>query len=48
MATAMRTALVDRVGGWALSRRIAGRLTGDYEDRNLIFRFKQKPPEAQG
>ncbi|HSD27019.1 MAG TPA: hypothetical protein VLL75_06915 [Vicinamibacteria bacterium] len=42
----MRTALVDRIGGWALSRRIAGRLTGDYEDRNL-FRFEQKPPEAQ-
>jgi hypothetical protein len=39
----MRTALVDRIGGWALSRRIAGRLTGDYEDlRRLVTEMKAR------
>jgi len=43
MATAMRTALVDRIGGWAMSRRIAGKLTGDYEDlRRLVTEMKAR------
>jgi hypothetical protein len=43
MATATRTAFVDRIGGWALSRRIAGRLTGDYEDlRRLVTEMKAR------
>jgi len=43
MATAMRTALVDRIGGWALSRRIGGRLNGDYDDlRRLVTEMKAR------
>lgn len=33
MASALRTAVVDRIGGWVLTRRIASGLTGDYDDR---------------
>jgi hypothetical protein len=43
MATATRTALVDRIGGWALSRRIGGRLSGDCEDlRRLVTEMKAR------
>ena len=43
MATATRTALVDRIGGWALSRRIGGRLNGDYEElRRLVTEMKAR------
>lgn len=43
MATAMKTALLDRFGGWALSRRIGSRLTGDFEDlRRLVVEMKKR------
>jgi hypothetical protein len=43
MATAMRTALVDRIAGWALSRRIGDRLNGDYQDlRRLVTQMKAR------
>ncbi len=45
MATATRTALVDRIGGWALTHRIAGKLTGDYDDlRRLVAAMNARPP----
>lgn len=45
MASATRTALVDRIVGWALTRRIAAKLTGDYDDlRRLMALITPRPP----
>jgi hypothetical protein len=50
MATAMRTAFVDRIAGWALAHRIAVRLTGDYDDlRRLLAEMNARPdPSDRG
>ncbi len=45
MATATSMGLLDRVSGWALSRRLAGMLTGDYGDlRRLVATVNARPP----
>ena len=45
MATAMRAALVDRIAGMALAHRVAGKLTGDYDDlRRLLAEMNARPP----